>query len=103
MRFNLTSFFLFNTGGAGGFDGNETLFSRDANISLIGNFGSISLGRELAPNILPSILFNPFDDSFKLSLLITDKGKVEGLVSYSRRHLRIDRECRTMERRIRLI
>ena len=69
-KFNLTSFFRSNTGATGRFDGNETMFSRDANVGLTGNFGAVSLGRDLAPNFLPSILFNPFGDSFKLSPLI---------------------------------
>ena len=72
-KFNLTSLFRSNNGGAGRFDGNETMFSRDANVGLIGNFGAISLGKDLAPNFLPLILFNPFGDSFKLSPLIADK------------------------------
>ncbi|MFC5475876.1 porin [Paraherbaspirillum soli] len=69
-NFKLTSFFRSNTGATGRFDGNETMFSRDANVGLSGNFGTVSLGRDLAPNFLPSILFNPFGDSFKLSPLI---------------------------------
>ena len=69
-KFNLTSFFRSDTGQAGRFDGNETLFSRDANVGLVGSFGAVSLGRDLAPNFLPSILFNPFGDSFQLSPLI---------------------------------
>ncbi|HWX00003.1 porin [Collimonas sp.] len=69
-KFNLTSFFRADTGQAGRFDGNETLFSRDANVGLVGGFGAVSLGRDLAPNFLPSILFNPFGDSFQLSPLI---------------------------------
>ncbi len=56
-----------------------------------------------------------FDDKFGLLAKGNDKGKVEGLVGYSRRHFmvplpvaglcqleRIDRERRTMELRIRL-
>jgi len=69
-KFNLTSFFRADTGGAGRFDGNETFFSRDANVGLIGKFGEVSLGRDLAPHFLPSILFNPFGDSFQLSPLM---------------------------------
>lgn len=69
-KFNLTSFFRADTGASGRFNGNETFFSRDANVGLVGSFGAISLGRDLAPNFLPSILFNPFGDSFQLSPLI---------------------------------
>lgn len=69
-NFKLTSFFRADTGESGRFAGNETFFSRDANVGLSGNFGQVSLGRDLAPNFLPSILFNPFGDSFAFSPLI---------------------------------
>ena len=68
-NFALTSFFQADTGTQGRFFG-DTLFSRDANIGLSGNFGKVSLGRGLAPNFLPSILFNPFGDSFTFAPLI---------------------------------
>lgn len=67
--FALTSFFQADTGVQGRFTG-DTLFSRDANVGLSGNFGAVTLGRGLAPNFLPSILFNPFGDSFAFSPLI---------------------------------
>lgn len=69
-NFNLTSFFRADTGAVGRFNGNETFFSRDANVGLSGNFGAVTLGRGLAPNFLPSKIFNPFGDSFQLSPLI---------------------------------
>ncbi|WP_026076240.1 porin [Noviherbaspirillum massiliense] len=69
-NFALTGFFRGDTGESGRFPGNETLFSRDANVGVSGSFGAISLGRGLAPNFLPSILFNPFGDSFTFSPLI---------------------------------
>lgn len=68
-NFALTSFFQADTGVQGRFPG-DTLFSRDANVGLSGGFGAITLGRGLAPNFLPSILFNPFGDSFNFSPLI---------------------------------
>lgn len=68
--FKLTSFFRTDTGASGRFNGNETFFSRDANVSLSGGFGEVALGRGLAPNFLPSIISNPFGDSFQLSPLI---------------------------------
>jgi predicted porin len=68
-NFALTSFFQADTGTQGRFPG-DTLFSRDANVGLSGSFGAVSLGRNLAPNFLPSILFNPFGDSFAFSPLI---------------------------------
>jgi predicted porin len=46
------------------------MFSRDAVVGLSGGFGSISLGRELAPQFLPTILFNPFGDSYVFSPLL---------------------------------
>lgn len=69
-NFALTSFFRPDTGESGRFPGNETMFSRDANVGLSGNFGAFTLGRDLAPNFLPTILFNPFGDSFTFSPLI---------------------------------
>lgn len=64
-----TSFMRLTNGAAGRFDG-DTLMSRDANISLTGGFGSVLLGRGLAPNFLPSVVFNPIGDSFGFSPLI---------------------------------
>ena len=69
-HFKLTSFISTDTGANGRFPGNETFFSRDANVGLSGSFGTISLGRDLAPHFLPSILFNPFGDSYQLAPLI---------------------------------
>lgn len=69
-NFLLTSFFQADTGAQGRGMPNETLFSRDANVGLAGNFGEVSLGRGLAPNFLPMILFNPFGDSFNFSPLV---------------------------------
>ncbi len=68
-NFLLTSFFQADTGVQGRFPG-DTLFSRDANVGLAGSFGEVSLGRGLAPNFLPMILFNPFGDSFNFSPLV---------------------------------
>ncbi|RZI43772.1 porin [Herbaspirillum sp. HC18] len=68
-NFQLTSFFQADSGVQGRFPG-DTMWSRDANVGLSGNFGAISFGRDLAPNFLPTILFNPFGDSFNFSPLI---------------------------------
>ncbi|NEX64398.1 porin [Noviherbaspirillum galbum] len=68
-NFKLTSFIQADTGRQGRFPG-DTLFSRDANVGLTGSFGGISIGRDLAPNFLPTILFNPFGDSFTFAPLI---------------------------------
>jgi len=68
-NFLLTSFFQADTGVQGRFPG-DTLWSRDANVGLSGGFGAVSLGRELAPHFLPTILFNPFGDSYQFAPLI---------------------------------
>jgi hypothetical protein len=69
-NFALTGFFRADTGQSGRFQGNETMWSRDAHVGLSGGFGAVSLGRDVAPNFLPTILFNPFGDSFAFSPLI---------------------------------
>ena len=65
----LTSFFRADTGASGRFDG-DPFFQRDANIALSGGFGAVTLGRSQAPNMGPSILSNPFAESFMFSPLI---------------------------------
>lgn len=67
--FALGAFFRADDGTPGRFNG-DTFFARDANISLTGSFGGIKLGRSMAPNFLPTILFNPFGDSFTVSPLV---------------------------------
>jgi len=68
-EFGLTGFFRGDTGSSGRFNG-DNLFSRDANVGLAGSFGKVQLGRGLAPNFLPTVLFNPFGDSFTFSPLV---------------------------------
>jgi predicted porin len=68
-NFNLTSFLQLDTGIQGRFPG-DTMWSRDANVGLSGGFGAVSLGRDLAPHFLPTILFTPFGDSYIFSPLI---------------------------------
>ncbi|MBU0745466.1 MAG: porin, partial [Gammaproteobacteria bacterium] len=68
-NFALTSFIKVDSGVQGRFT-NDTFFSRDANVGLSGGFGSVSLGRGMAPNFLPSILSNPLGDSFTFAPLI---------------------------------
>jgi len=68
-NFLLTSFFQADTGMQGRFPG-DTMWSRDANVGLSGGFGALSFGRELAPHFLPTILFNPFGDSYTFAPLI---------------------------------
>ena len=67
--FALGAFFRGDDGSAGRFNG-DTFFARDANVSLSGGFGTVKLGRSMAPNFLPTILFNPFGDSFTVSPLV---------------------------------
>lgn len=69
VDFNITAFMRMDTGEMGRFPG-DTFFSRDANIGLNGSFGRIGLGRDKAPNFLPTILTNPFGDSFTISPLV---------------------------------
>lgn len=68
-HFNLTSFMRADTGTPGRFI-NDPFFSRDANVSLSGGFGTVMLGRGLAPNFLPTILSNPLGDSFTFAPLV---------------------------------
>ena len=67
--FNLTAFFRGDTGTPGRFNG-DPFFARDANVGLSGSFGRVGLGRDKAPNFLPTILTNPFGDSFTISPLV---------------------------------
>ena len=67
--FKLTGFMRADTGAPGRFNG-DPFFSRDASVSLSGGFGTVALGRDMAPNFLPTILSNPFGDSFTVSPLV---------------------------------
>lgn len=67
--FALGSFFRPGNGQDGRFDG-DTLFSRDANISLSGDYGKVTLGRQINPQFLSMLIFNPFADSFGFSPII---------------------------------
>lgn len=68
--FALTSFLQADSGVPGRFTG-DSFFSRDASVSLSGDsWGTLTVGRALAPNFLPTILFNPFGDSFTFSPLV---------------------------------
>lgn len=69
-EFKLASYLRNDTGASGRFNGNETLFSKNAFVGLSGDFGSVRLGRDGAPNFLPTALFNAFGDSFTFSPLI---------------------------------
>lgn len=68
-NFALTAFLQADSGTPGRFAG-DPFFSRDANVGLSGGFGSVALGRGLAPNFLPTIISNPFGDSFTFAPLV---------------------------------
>ena len=69
-EFKLAGYLRTDTGASGRFNGNETLFSRNAFVGLSGDFGTVRLGRDGAPNFLPTALFNAFGDSFTFSPII---------------------------------
>ena len=69
-EFKISAFFRPDTGAIGRFNGNESFFSRDAWVGLSGDFGSVHIGRDLAPNFLPTVIFNAFGDSFAFSPLV---------------------------------
>ena len=69
-EFKLGAYLRNDTGASGRFNGNETFFSRNAFVGLSGDFGSVHLGRDGAPNFLPTALFNAFGDSFAFSPLV---------------------------------
>lgn len=68
-EFKLTGFFRGDNGAFGRFGGDNT-FSRDAWVGLKGDFGTVHFGRDLAPNFLPTVIFNAFGDSFAFSPLV---------------------------------
>lgn len=68
-EFRLGTFFQANNGVDGRFTG-DSFFSRDANVGLAGDFGRVTLGRQISPLYLSTLLFNPFDDSFAFSPII---------------------------------
>ncbi len=68
-NFLLTGFMRADTGTPGRFNG-DPFFSRDALVSLSGDFGGVTLGRTVAPNFVPTIMMNPFGDSFTFSPLV---------------------------------
>ena len=68
-EFALTSFYKPDTGMQGRFPG-DTLFSRDANVGLVGRFGAIRLGSYVSPNFFPTVRFNPFGNSTVVSPLL---------------------------------
>lgn len=76
-EFALTGFYRGDTGEIGRFGG-DNLFSRDANIGLAGGFGKVQFGRGLAPQFLPTVLFNPFGDSFTFSPLVVNANVPSG-------------------------
>jgi predicted porin len=76
-EFNLHGFFLVDTG-ASGRNGSDNMFTRNANVGLSGKFGSIKIGRAIAPNFQPTILSNAFGDSFGFSPLVMQDNVATG-------------------------
>ncbi|MBS0390319.1 MAG: porin [Proteobacteria bacterium] len=69
-EFKVGGYLRNDTGATGRFNGNETFFSRNAYVGLAGDFGTVRLGRDGAPNFLPTALFNAFGDSFTFSPIV---------------------------------
>jgi predicted porin len=58
-HFALTGFIRPDVG-ATGRSPTDSTFARDANVSISGSFGRLTVGRGLAPNFVPSVVLNPF-------------------------------------------
>lgn len=67
-HFALTGFLRPDVGALGRFN-SDSAFARDANVGLSGSFGRVSLGRDVAPNFIPTLSFSPFGGSFAFSPL----------------------------------
>jgi predicted porin len=65
----MTGFLRMDTGSAGRFTG-DNMLTRDANVGISGAFGTVTAGRGLAPNFLPTVIFNPMGDSFTFAPLV---------------------------------
>lgn len=68
-EFALATFMRVSTGELGRFSGDPE-FSRDAYVGLLGDWGSVRMGRASAPNFVPTLMANPFGDSFTVSPLV---------------------------------
>ena len=62
----LESYVRVNTGADGRFT-NDTMFSREANVGLSGEFGTTVLGRNVSPLYNATVNFNPFGESAAFS------------------------------------
>lgn len=69
VEFLLAGFFLVDTG-ASGRTAADNMFSRNALVSLSGDFGTVAFGRTNAPSFLPAVQYNPFADSMPFSPLM---------------------------------
>ncbi len=67
-HFALTGFLRPDVGAQGRFN-SDGMFTRDANVGLSGSFGRVSVGRDLAPNFIPTLTFSPFGGSFAFAPL----------------------------------
>ncbi len=78
---NLESFVRMDSGNFGRFNG-DPLFSRNANVSLRGDFGGLTMGRVTNPLFVNNLIFNALGDSFGFSpairLLHLSAGQASG-------------------------
>lgn len=68
-KFLIGSYFRVDTGASGRFNG-DPLLSRDANLGLESDVGTLTLGRQINPLYISTLVFNPFGDSFRFSPMI---------------------------------
>lgn len=69
VGFNIEAFFRADEGTPGRFNG-DAFFARNASLWIGGDWGAVRMGRSMAPNFLPTVLFNAFGDSFAISPLV---------------------------------
>lgn len=69
VGFNIEAFFRADEGTPGRFNG-DAYFARNASLWIGGDWGTVRMGRSMAPNFLPTVLFNAFGDSFAISPLV---------------------------------
>lgn len=70
VEFRVIGLMQVDTGMSGRFAG-DNLFSRDANVAVVGPYGRLQLGRAASPAFLAMIQFNPYGNSFVFSPLLS--------------------------------
>lgn len=75
INFALTSYIRMADGSIGR-SATDTPFSRDANVGMSSSAGALTLGRWMAPDFMPSVLFNPFANSTTFSPLMLHADKL---------------------------